>query len=327
VRALVMTGPSTGPELTEVVELEPPAPGPGEVAIDVAYAGLNFVDVMARRGDAGYVSGWPYRPGFEVAGTVRALGEGVGHLFVGQQVAAMTGSGGFAEVATVSADLAVPVPTGVSLPVAAGSAVVMATAILLLTDVARFRPGDRVLVHSASGGVGTALAQVAAALGGGVLIGTVGRADKVEAARKSGYDIALVRGEDLAESIKQATGGVDVIFDALGTSQLDTDLSVLAPHGRVVLFGNAGGDAVGALPPPGRLIGGNATIGGFSISALSRVAPQSVGAAIARGLSMVAAGAGALEVTEIDSLDDVPAYHQLLAEGRGVGKYVVRVAR
>src|SRR4051812_46270376 len=99
-RGLVMTAPG-GAENSEIREVDVPRPAAGEVGIDVEFAGVNFMDVMARRGDAGYASSWPYRPGLEIAGTVRELGVGVSELAVGDRVAAVAlGGGGFAEVAT-----------------------------------------------------------------------------------------------------------------------------------------------------------------------------------------------------------------------------------
>jgi NADPH:quinone reductase len=136
-RAVVMSEPSPGPDRTQVRELDTPRPGPGQVSIDVGYAGINFIDVMARRGDPGYASGWPYVPGLEVAGTIRELGAGVAGLPAGQWVAAFTRGGGLAEVAVADASLVVPVPEGVALPVAAAAPLMLSTAFLLLSDVAR----------------------------------------------------------------------------------------------------------------------------------------------------------------------------------------------
>lgn len=325
-RALVMTAPSQGSDRTAVQTIDEPRPGTGEVTIDVAYAGVNFMDVMARRGDPGYASAWPYVPGLEVSGLVRAVGPGV-DLEIGQRVAAFTQGGGLAEVALARAPLTVAVPDGISLATAAGAPMVFSTALLLLTDAARLGPGENVLVHSAGGGVGSALAQLVPELGGGLRIGTVGRTDKIASARKSGYDAAFARGDDLAEAVRTATGGsgVDVVLDPLGTSMLDVDLAVTAPGGRIVLFGNAGGGQPAPLPPAGRLIGGNVSIGGFSITSLSASAPERVTAALRRVLDLIAAGRLDVDVTEVDSLSDVPAVHQLLADGRGRGKYVARV--
>ena len=159
-RTLLMTGPSQGADRTEIRKIAEPRPGPGEVTIDVAYAGINFLDVMARRGDAGYVDAWPYAPGLEVSGAVREIGPDVTGLAVGQRVAAFTAGGGLAEVVLVRAGLVVPVPEQVPSPVAAAAPLMLTTALLLLEDAARFRPGETVLVHSASGGVGSAVAQL-----------------------------------------------------------------------------------------------------------------------------------------------------------------------
>jgi NADPH2:quinone reductase len=327
-RALVMTAPSQGADRTEVREIGEPRPGEGEVAIDVAYAGINFIDVMARRGDTGYVPAWPYAPGKEVAGTVREVGAGVTGLSPGQRVAAFTAGGGLAEVAVAPAALTVPIPDQVPSPVAAAAPLMLSTALLLLTDAARFGPGESVLVHSAAGGVGAAVAQLVPALGGGLRIGTVGRDDKIPAARESGYDVALARGADLAEEVRAAAGGrVDIVLDPLGTGMLDVDLEVTAPGGRIVLFGNAGGGQTAPLPPMRRLAAGNIAIQGFSISALSVTAPHRAAGALRHVLNLIANGALDVAVTEIGSLAEVPAVHQLLADGRGNGKYVVRLNR
>ena len=326
-RALVMTGPSRGSALTEVRVVREPRPGPGEVSVDVTHAGINFLDVMERRGDAGYVRAWPHVPGREVAGTVREVGAGVEDLTVGQRVAAFVPGGGLAEVAVARAALTVPVPDQVPLPVAAAAPLMLATALLLLTDAARLGPGESVLVHSASGGVGSALAQLIHVLGGGLRIGTVGRADKVQSARNSGYEVALTRGDDLAAAVGAAAGGrVDVVLDPLGTSMLDLDLEVVAPGGRIVLFGNAGGGDTLPLPSARRLQSGNVAISGFSISGLSVTAPHRVAEALRRVLDLLSTGRLAIAVTEIASLDEAAATHDLLAEGRGAGKYVARLA-
>jgi NADPH2:quinone reductase len=326
-RALMMTGPSQGVDRTEIREIEEPRPAPGEVTIDVAYAGINFLDVMARRGDAGYVGAWPYAPGLEVSGAVREIGPDVTGLAVGQRVAAFTAGGGLGDVALVRAEFVVPVPDQVPSPVAAAGPLMLTTALLLLQDAARFRPGETVLVHSASGGVGGAVAQLVPALGGGLRIGTVGRPGKVASALKSGYDMAVARSEDLAEAVRAATGsvGVDIVLDPLGTTMLETDLVLTAPGGRIVLFGNAGGGEQVPLPPAGRLIGGNLAISGFSISRLWATAPHRASAGLRQVLDLIAEGRLDIAITEVGSLTDVPAVHQLLAEGRGDGKYVVHL--
>jgi NADPH:quinone reductase len=340
-RVLVMTGPADGPERTAVREVAVPRPGPGQVSIDVACAGINFIDVMARRGDAGYVPAWPYVPGLEVAGTVRELGAGAGGagLAVGQRVAAFTPGGGLAKVAVTAAPLVVPLPEAVPFNLAAAAPLMLSAALLLLTEAGRLRAGETVLMHSASGGIGSAVAQLVPLLGGGRRIGTVGRAGQVAGARALGWDVAVGRDGDLAAAVRAAvTGrdggagrgaaagdGVDVILDPLGTQLLDLDLEVAAPGARIVLFGNASGGRPAALPPLGRLIGGNVALAGFSMSRLTAAAPARAAAALRRVLRLLDSGELAVTVTVAASLDEVPAIHQLLADGQGHGKYVAQL--
>ncbi|MFC7644853.1 zinc-binding dehydrogenase [Streptosporangium lutulentum] len=184
-------------------------------------------------------------------------------------------------------------------------------------------------MHSASGGIGGALAQLVPLLGGGRLIGTVGRQEKVAAAERSGYDVAVARGDRMAEAIRAANDGrgIDVVLDPLGTTALELDLEIAAPGARVVMFGNATGEPLGPLPSAGRLIGGNITLSGFSHRGLLAASPQKVSTAIRRVLGFLAAGQLSLPVVELPSLDDVPAAHDLLAAGHGTGKYVVRTPR
>jgi NADPH2:quinone reductase len=118
---------------------------------------------------------------------------------------------------------------------------------------------------------------------------------------------------------------VDVILDPVGTALLDLDLSIAAPGGRVVLFGNAAGSIQAPLPPAGRLIGGNVGVLGFSMSRLSATAPKVVAAALAAGLEMIAAAQIRPELTIVEPLESVASVHDLLAAGRGSGKYVAKV--
>jgi NADPH:quinone reductase len=325
-RAVVMSEPSPGPDRTEVRTIDPPHPGPGQIGIDVQFAGINFIDVMARRGDPGYASAWPYVPGLEVAGTVRAVGPGVTAAVPGQRVAAFTIGGGLAEVTVTDADLVVPVPDGVELAEAAVAPLMGSTALLLLHEVARVRRGETVLMHSAGGGVGGAVSRLAPLLGADPLIGTVGRPARADQARAGGWRHIIVRGAGLANDIRAlAPAGVDVILDPSGTAQLEVDLAAAAPGGRIVLFGNPGGGAPGPLPPLGQLIGGNVSIAGFSMSRLTATAPARAAAALRRILELIETGRLHLPVTAVVPLEQAPAAQQRLAEGDGSGKYVAAV--
>jgi NADPH2:quinone reductase len=325
-RALAFTRPAPDTGATEVIAVPVPEPGSGQVAIDVARAGINFKDVMSRRGDPGYAPSWPFVPGAEVSGTVRALGPGVTHLRPGQAVVALTNQGGLAEVALADAELTVPVPAGLDLTLAAAAPAAPTTAELLLRR-ARVRPGDAVLVHSASGAVGRAVAQLAGLIGGVELVAAVGSASRTAPARAAGYHHVVVRGADLARDVRTVLGGrgVDVVLDPQGTAFLEPDLAVLAPAGLVVLFGDAGGGGLGPLPATGALYGANASVGGFSLAALSASAPGEVVAAMTTVLGHLGAGRLTVDVTEVPALEHAAAAQQALADGTGAGKYVVTV--
>ncbi len=326
-RAVVFDGPAPDASTTRVAVVDRPGPGPGEVSINVEHAGVNFIDVMARRGDQGYVKAWPFVPGFEVAGTVRALGPGVATLSAGERVVALTRAGGLAEVAVAKASLVVRVPGGLALQAAAAAPGALTTAALLLDHAGRLRRGEVVLVHSAGGGVGQALVQLARLAGAGPVLGTVGGAERVAAAERAGYDTVLVRGPGLAGEIRQRTAGrgVDLVLDPQGTALLDVDLEVAAPGARIVVFGNATGEALAPLPSVGQLIGANVSVGGFSLSRLAETAPARVAEAMRSVLDHLAEGRLDVAVTEVDGLDSVAEAQQALAEGRGRGKYIVRV--
>ncbi|GAA3561026.1 quinone oxidoreductase family protein [Kribbella ginsengisoli] len=297
------------------------------MAIDVRAAGVNFIDVMARRGDAGYATGWPFVPGLEVAGTVRSLGAGVSGPAVGTPVAAFTATGGLADVAVVRGELVVELPAGLSFEQAAVAPGTLTTAALLLGPTGRLREGDSVLVHSAAGGVGQALASLARLHGAGLLLGTVGGAGRAAAAEKAGYDAVVVRGDGIVDRVRELTGGrgVDLILDPQGTDWIETDLELVAAGGRIVLFGNAGGTPLASLPAAGRLFGGNAAIGGFSIRGYAAKAPWMVAEALTEVLQRLGRGELQVEPTVVDGLENAPEAQQALADGRGEGKYVVRV--
>lgn len=151
-----------GPEVVRLAERDEPAPGLGQVTIRVEYAGLNFVDVLARRGVPGYFTGWPFVPGMEVGGTIHALGEGVDTVAAGDRVVAFTVDGtGLADVAVARAGLTVPVPAGLDLATATTIPLTWATAFGLVR-VSHADSGDTVLVTAASGGVGSAIGQLLA---------------------------------------------------------------------------------------------------------------------------------------------------------------------
>lgn len=328
-RALVFKAPASDGRQSRVAELPIPIPAADQVTIDVEHAGINFKDVMSRRGDLGYVDAWPFVPGLEVAGRIRAVGDSVSDLHPGDLVSAYTGQGGLAEVALAKAALVVPVPEGLSLEKASVAPGALATASLLIVERGRLQRGESVLVHGATGGVGQAAARLARQAGAAQVIGTVGHVSRTGKAQDLGYDAILPRDDRLTEELHRLTSGrgVDLVLDPQGTDQLPLDLSVAAPGGRVILFGNASGGALAPLPHAGVLFAGNASIAGFSLASLAASSPTTLATAIKRVLRALREGLLNVEVTTIDCLEDAPSAQQTLADGRGRGKQVVYVPR
>jgi synaptic vesicle membrane protein VAT-1 len=237
VRAVVLKGVG-GPEVLEVQERPDPPVGPGEVRIAVRAAGINFADTMARVGLYPDAPKPPCVLGYEVAGEVESVGEGVTDLTVGQRVMAGTRFGGQAELVTVPADQALPLPDrldfaqGAAFPVNYGTA--YAAAILM----GGLREGDRILIHAAAGGVGIAATQVARNVGAEIF-GTASAA-KHEAIRAHGVSHPIdYRSVDFEAEVMSLTDGVgvDVIIDAQGPASFRKDYRLLRSGGRLVMFG------------------------------------------------------------------------------------------
>lgn len=235
-----------GPEVIILTEQDDPAPAAGEVLIKVAAAGLNRADVMQRLGVYPPPKGASETPGLEVSGRVIAAGQDSGVVveeLIGKDVVALLAGGGYAEKVVVDARHVLPVPAGVSLTDAAGLIEVAATVHSNLGGEAQVKPGDSVLVHGGTGGIGSFALQYLRSLGTQVLT-TVGSAEKASLAVGLGADHVInYREEDLAARIQELTEGrgVDVILDVVGAKYLETNLRSLATAGRLVIIGLQGG--------------------------------------------------------------------------------------
>lgn len=231
-----------GPEVLALVDQPTPEPGAGEVLVDVVAAGVNFIDIYQRSGT--YPMELPYVVGSEAAGTVRALGEGVQELSVGDRVAwAMVPGTGAAEQAVVPVDKVVRVPSGVELEQAAAVMLQGMTAHYLVRSTFPAQGGQTALVHAAAGGVGLLLCQLLHNAGVRV-IGTASTQEKAELARGAGADeVVHYRDEDLITEVRRLTdgAGVDVVYDGVGKDTFAAGLELLRPRGTMVLFGAASG--------------------------------------------------------------------------------------
>ena len=234
-----------GPDVLELVDLPDPRPGPGELLVRTAAAGINFVDTYRRGGM--YPMPFPHIPGSEGAGVVVALGDGVTDWAAGATIAWSDCPASYAELVRVPAARALRIPDGVGLDVAAALPLQGLTAHYLATSTYPVRAGDTILVHAGAGGVGLLLTQLAVARGARVIT-TVSTAEKERLSRDAGaaevirYDLLGDLTADLPPLVRDiAGGGLPVVYDGVGRSTFDASLACLRPRGLMVLFGASSG--------------------------------------------------------------------------------------
>ena len=316
-----------GPEVLESCDLPIPQPGAGQVLIKVAYAGVNFAELMARRGEY-HALPTPFTPGYEVSGTITALGTGVEGFRPGQPVAALTIQGGYAQYATAQAVLTFPLDapgSSIDLEQAAAFPAVAPTAYDLLANAARIRQGESVLIHAASGGVGIAAGQLARALGARLVLGTVSSEEKAVYARPFGYD-QVFPVEGFEQAVLEATGGkgVDIALDARGEPTRSQNLALLTPFGRLVVYGNAGNNPEQAFLPSA-LRRENKAIIGYSITSLSQTAPHLITETVQQVLRLMAEGSLTIDVSAVLPLEQAAQAHWRMESRSHVGKILLRV--
>ncbi len=315
-----------GPDVLTAMQIADPHPGPGEVAIDVAYAGANYAEVLYRRGDVDVEL--PFVPGIEASGHVRALGDGVTGLRVGQPVAALTivDGGAYAEIAVTGAELVVPLADDVDaegLALAAGCPSNSTAALLIFDQIARLRAGETVLVHAAAGGVGSQLGQAARLLGADAVVGTVGRPEKVAEANDLGYDEVILRDELAARSEELTDGrGFDVIVDPVGGPTRRTSIDALALGGRLIAMGNASGADDVKVGANELWLSGKGMLG-FNLAAISAGDPGLVGQALRRALGLVLDGRLRVAISARLPLDQAAEAHRRIESGATTGKLVL----
>ncbi|MDY7226363.1 synaptic vesicle VAT-1 family membrane protein [Hyalangium rubrum] len=228
----------------ERLTLEPlavPVPKAGEVLVATEAIGVNYADCVIRMGlyaSAKEYVGWPITPGFEFAGTVAAVGEGVSDLAPGARVLGVTRFGGYSTHIAVPRHQLFPVPSQLDMAQAAGFPTVFLTAYYALFELAHPRPGASILVHSAAGGVGSALVQLGR-IAGCRVVGIVGSSHKVETARAMGADVVIDKSsEDLWKAAEKASPqGYDVVLDANGVSTLRQSYAHLGSTGKLIIYG------------------------------------------------------------------------------------------
>lgn len=230
-----------GPDVLELTEVPTPAPGPGEVRVRVEAIGINYAEVLSRKGLYGWAPRRPYVPGMEAVGTVEELGPRAEGRAVGERVLCGMQHGAYAEHVVVPASRALPAPEGFALEESAAFAVNFLTAWVSLVEMARLRPTDRVAITAAAGGVGTAAVQIAAAHGCRV-VGLAGSDAKLERVRTLGAEETLsYRAPDFLARFDAVVerGGLDVVLEVVGGDVYRACFDRLSPFGRIVVAGYA----------------------------------------------------------------------------------------
>lgn len=230
-----------GPEVLQLVDLEIPEPGPGQILIRVEAVGVNFIEIYFRKGV--YKTTLPLTPGSEAAGTVEKLGPGVTGFEEGDLVASVSVMGSYAEYALVPADKVIKVPSRLSPEQAAAAMLQGMTAHYLAYSTYELKAGETALVHAGAGGVGLLLTQIAARMGVKVIT-TVSTPEKAELSREAGAaHVILYTEQDFEAEVKAITNGkgVDVVYDSVGKTTFDKSLNCLRPRGLLALFGASSG--------------------------------------------------------------------------------------
>ena len=254
-----------GPVESLVVDDVPaPRAGPKQVVVSVRAAGVNFPDALMVQGKYQLKPELPFSPGGELAGVVREVGEGITHVKPGDEVAALTMHGAFAEEVVVAADRVVPLPKGTNLEIAACLMLAHGTSYHALKDRARLQPGETLLVLGASGGVGLAAVELGKIMGARV-IAAASSEEKLAVCREYGADATInYSTEDLKERAKELTQGrgVDVIYDPVGGAYSEPALRTMAWGGRFLVIGFANGE-IPKIPLNLTLLKGCSIVGVF----------------------------------------------------------------
>jgi NADPH2:quinone reductase len=303
----------------KVEDLPDPAPGAGQVLIRVGAAGVNPVDTYIRSGAYARKPALPHTPGMDIGGKVEAVGSGVTRVKPGDRVYAFLVTGGYAQL-TLAEEWQVRIlPSGTSVEQGAAIGVPYATAWLALFRRAAARPGETVLVHGASGGVGLATVQIARAHGLHV-IGTAGTDEGLAAVRAAGAHVALNhRAPGYTDQIPSVAGstGLNVVIEMLANVNLDHDLDLISARGRIVVVGNRGRVEI----DPRKAMAKDASISGVMLFNASREELYEAHAAIVGGLE-----SGALKpvIGKELPLSEAPQSHEAMMQSGALGKIVLK---
>ena len=319
-RAITITTPG-GPDVLTPTEVPAPVPAAGEVLVTVAATAVNRADLLQRQGFYDPPPGASRYPGLECSGRISALGPGVSGWGVGDEVCALLSGGGYAEQVAVPVGQLLPVPKGVDLVTAAALPEVACTVWSNVFQACHLSPGETLLVHGGSSGIGTMAIQLGRAIGARVAV-TAGSADKLEACRALGADVLInYRDQDFVAELGPA--GADVILDVVGAKYLDRNLDALAVNGRLVVIGMQGG--VKAELNLGKLMAKRAAV----LATGLRARPLDEKAAIVASVRehvwpLIESGVVRPVVDRVLPLADAAEAHRLMESSTHIGKILLQ---
>ncbi|MCC6008717.1 MAG: NADPH:quinone oxidoreductase family protein [Rhodobacteraceae bacterium] len=316
-RCILVDEPGKPPRLAEV---EPPRPGPGEVALEIRATGLNFADLLMVAGTYQEKPPLPFVPGMELCGVVTALGEGVREPAVGTRVIVFAGNGGLAEAGCFPAAQCVSVPDTMSDEVAAGFAVAYGTSHVALAHRAKLSQGERLVVLGAAGGVGLTAVELGHAMGAEVIACARGT-DRLKAARTAGaHHLIDTDTADLREAIR-SLGGADVVYDPVGGAQFTAALRACNPEARLIPMGFASGE----IPqiPANILLVKNLTVIGLYWGGYMRFAPHVVRDSLETLFAWHGEGRLKPHISHVLPLEQAVTGMELLRSRKATGKVVI----
>ena len=315
-----------GPEALVWDEVPDPVAGDGEVLVEVVAGAVNRADILQRQGFYDPPPGSSPYPGLECSGRIAAVGAGVSGWAVGDEVCALLAGGGYAEKVAVPAGQLLPVPKGLDLKQAAALPEVVCTVWSNVFMIAQLRPGETLLVHGGSSGIGTMAIQLAKAVGAKVAV-TAGTREKLERCAALGADILInYREQDFVEEVKKATdgAGADVILDNMGAKYLDRNLRALAVSGRLAVIGMQGG-IKGELNLA-TLLNKRAAISATSLRARPLGEKAAIVAAVREHVWPLIDGGHVRPVVDREiPMSDAAAAHRVVEESGHVGKVLLVV--
>lgn len=315
-----------GPEVLHSVTLDRPVCGEKQILIRTEGVSVNYADLQTRRGT--YHAGgtvFPVIPGLDAVGRIEEVGSAVtSGLKPGQRVIAFPHSGTYAEYVTADEALAFPISEDIPLEQAIACPLITFTSAMLLKKIAQLSAGEALVIHAASGGIGTTVIQMARQLGAAKIIGTVGSHRKSGAAMAAGADAVIcLAEEDFPQRVLELTGGrgADVILDSLGGTYTNQGMNCLAPYGRMVVFGNASGSY--SQLDTKLLHASCRSVRGFSIGSTRKLRPSWFADTAPDVLAAMTSGSIHIPIAASFPLDEAAAAHALLETRTVTGKIIL----